>query len=1515
MPIAHARVAEIYAWAGGVVGSGYVLGDKHVLTACHVVRGLVAHADEMPVKIDVGPAAQVQCQARCLGAEKFVAVTSIWADLRHDIALLEAAEPLLIGDLPAVPWGRCATGASYACQAVGFPRGATTGRRHDTHALIGQITPHKAAKAGFSLHVTPQEAARLRRAEDWQGMSGSGVFVGDRLVGVVRSVDRRQASLTAHSAQRVRDWLGPLAIVGLALPDSAELVAPEWAAFEGREHADRVQRRLAELSALVAGRSEQLDELDECLAQRPSVPALVIGAAGHGKSALLAAYAQRRSARGDAVIAFLFSSRSGLTKVVDGLRALCWQLERAMQFQVEPTMRAMDTEGEARRRLLELIERWQEVSAGQLVVVIDGLDEAERWFEPPLPDVARRVSVVASVRADGSRPPLELPDGWGASRALSPLSPLGSGGVSAWLAEAGGGELGALAQDDHAVDRLVLATEGLPVYLAFVVDDLIAAASETGRAEVLANVPRGFSEYVERELTWLERKDLSRKQTRTRALFALMTVSIEPLPWSEIEAVTGLRPDELRALPHRVRRWLGRSDDSVAGPGYAFAHPLLAREFGRQLGTSETDRQQKRLLAHCRRWRSHKGVFALRSYARQLRHAARDEDLTALCALAEDAAYARAQRDRFPDRDEHLETLKTAIGAALEGSHAAVVARLLVAYGREVEERAGESPLAALRAVSLPRALMLARLQDPGTAALWCLLVMAELLAAGRSDLARDALMTADQLTVASATGWQATLAGGLLVHANRLDRDIARDLRRRMLDCEYEVAARSAASRLGEVLATAGDLEQAEEIAAVTGHPSVRSAIMRRQAADGVDVLPAFRAIDVARRYTAIGLAAADNGLPDEAASAFASARHVATGCDAAGRSLRPDARADILAAIARLQADAGQAHAATTTAMDIEDGDRRLDALLDAALAKLRLGHDTAPLLVTYEDRLTHIATDWPRARRLAEVWARSGRPALARRLLRESGAMETSRRSLRQPARFQVLETRLLCGLDDEPDAVLEDARESEVALALRGAITTLIRRGELIRASALAQRVSNPSDQRFIAAFLTSASDPMEGGAEARRWAERALLLDGKRGELSQRAPLIHVAEALTDIGHLELATTVADALDAYERTSAYDAIGRICASDLERPAARPAAARAASQLQLGVSDTAAELLTRVTSAQVPDIADAAAEGDRPDVVEACIARLNAEAEHAAAERVLATLVDYRLRTGEHAEALRVLWSSENPCAIALRLAEQALVATGAYLELLIASCHAHIQQPAAVAGMVEIAQVLVSRGDDARSRHLLIDAANAMARVQPTRYEPRADATHRVGSTDLRPRDEASAMLAAAAHLAVLTRADPKTRPLEWMATRRLERLALRRVHASYHDDVFAFVVLRLAANGHHREAKAWLRRVTSAFERASLVRNARGLGDDLELVCRAAEEIPTGRAWWARSFTRLAAGADDIGYLERLLLLAATSTAEALALGGELVRIYPDQARSVTEELLRSAHRPDGDER
>ncbi len=241
----QARVVEV--WAPGVgrrgagrVGTGYLLTDRLVLTSYHVVQSVVQSV--VPgERIEVRPLEVPQrtgwlAADRCWPHEP----VNLSGAPDHDAALLVIDGPG-VGLWPeAVRFGRITGQDKVSCVGLGFPDAeARPDGRRDTMPVRGHVDALHARRSGMlTVHVDEGIVPRrLAGGSGWAGSSGTAIFCGSLLVGVL-ATDRPVAQDASV--------LGAVPVTTLAgLPGFCDTLAAQGVGLR-LEHASPTARHLVD---------------------------------------------------------------------------------------------------------------------------------------------------------------------------------------------------------------------------------------------------------------------------------------------------------------------------------------------------------------------------------------------------------------------------------------------------------------------------------------------------------------------------------------------------------------------------------------------------------------------------------------------------------------------------------------------------------------------------------------------------------------------------------------------------------------------------------------------------------------------------------------------------------------------------------------------------------------------------------------------------------------------------------------------------------------------------------------------------------------------------------------------------------------------------------------------------------------------------------------------------------------------------------------------------------------------
>ena len=238
----QARVVEVWAPGAGQagtgrVGTGYLLADRLVLTSYHVVQN-VAPGGRVEVRpLEVPQRTGWLAAARCWPHEP----VDLDAAADHDAALLVIDGPHGAGPpAGAVRFGRITGQDKVPCTGLGFPDAeARPGSRRDTMPVRGHVDALHARRSGMlTVHVDEGVVPRrLAGGSGWAGSSGTAVFCGSLLIGVL-ATDRPVAQDASV--------LGAVPVTTLAgLPGFRETLAVHGVDLR-LEHASPAARHLAD---------------------------------------------------------------------------------------------------------------------------------------------------------------------------------------------------------------------------------------------------------------------------------------------------------------------------------------------------------------------------------------------------------------------------------------------------------------------------------------------------------------------------------------------------------------------------------------------------------------------------------------------------------------------------------------------------------------------------------------------------------------------------------------------------------------------------------------------------------------------------------------------------------------------------------------------------------------------------------------------------------------------------------------------------------------------------------------------------------------------------------------------------------------------------------------------------------------------------------------------------------------------------------------------------------------------
>ncbi len=496
------------------------------------------------------------------------------------------------------------------------------------------------------------------------------------------------------------------------------------------EVSDTVDRIIQKHEFFVS-RPEQ-GQIDRFLSEHHHGLLLVKAGAGYGKTSLLANWIIGQQDNHYFIVRHFFNQGDKTHSLVNAYQHLLGQLCEYFEYYPESVP---ESEAALRSEIYHLLRNRDAKADHPLVIVLDALDEAEDILQPFFQrQLSKSIFVIVSARADEGEEPEYLRGWMEYSPEVICLERLPREAIVEWLKTADAGQLAVFAEDNNFIAQLDEVTQGYPLYLRFLVEELIQAKPESLQA-ILDNSPRKFGDYVKDQFRKLAQLEKVQQSQEIKKLFALLSVALGLLAEDDIERLTGLNTWDLPALPWQVTRWF-----STQAGYYSFSHPLLAQEFRRILGR-QADSITVDLINYCSQWQQNHSSYALRHYADHLKQ---EHQFDKLYELARCQDFLKAQRKYLVGEvNLPLKTLQIVLSASAETNNAAVMAEFLLKHAHQhFYTIAQECPLKILRDGSLDKALALVKLYEPQPElyVLWNLLLAWELKETGRKEEASKIL-------------------------------------------------------------------------------------------------------------------------------------------------------------------------------------------------------------------------------------------------------------------------------------------------------------------------------------------------------------------------------------------------------------------------------------------------------------------------------------------------------------------------------------------------------------------------------------------------------------------------------------------------------------------------------------------------------------------------------------------------------------------------------------------------------
>jgi tetratricopeptide (TPR) repeat protein len=582
----------------------------------------------------------------------------------------------------------------------------------------------------------------------------------------------------------------------------------EWRAQQKRGIQKFWDELFSELKGVFVGREEHISQVKETINKTSKGVLWISGKPGVGKSALMAKLVNDYidKTQDYIVIPYFFRIGQAGCSTMDFLAFALERLLEVLEQKIELKNKLPELQQQFVIVLKEVLRRTREKKEKEkkVLFLVDGLDEIyrqEREFLNVLfmtMAVKERIVWVCAGRSEGDLEEALRSRGavWVFPDGLPPLDEqairemltehLGPGPLKYKLFERDEGER------NRFVEAVTRKSEGLPLYVRMVIEDLKAGRLTVWDEEKL---PEGLKGYYEK---LLERLRVSDVGTVLTSLFCILAWAKEPITEGTMKVLLQTHDlastpewDELfrRALEHG-HLMLQRRPTSDGEAGWTIYHDSF-RQHLLESGTVSASREwaQERWLEVCKDWKVLASQepslyrYILRHYDEHLYDKWRmSNDQTtydALCQLALDPDFKQAQIQHLPNEPNlPLKTVQLALDVAIKLEDAPMMARLLMEHAKRAQSEE-ETPLQAWRRGYRERALRMATEiifeRDHKLGTLWGLLLAWVAESEGEREWAKrfldEVLKRWEGAKLTELKDWQGEMASFLLGELEQLEK------------------------------------------------------------------------------------------------------------------------------------------------------------------------------------------------------------------------------------------------------------------------------------------------------------------------------------------------------------------------------------------------------------------------------------------------------------------------------------------------------------------------------------------------------------------------------------------------------------------------------------------------------------------------------------------------------------------------------------------------------------------------
>lgn len=508
----------------------------------------------------------------------------------------------------------------------------------------------------------------------------------------------------------------------------------------------------------IFGRREQLARLDQFVDTETNGYYFITGPAGFGKTTLLSNWATSLKLRG-LHVAIHFFRQTMNTDLYTCLKNLCEQLMEIYGWgeNIPPDVSKLQV-------LFNDLLKLSPPSNIPIVIILDGLDEAVGWpnlYHTFPSNLQKGIFFVVSMRdeideIDSLKKRLRC-----TNHIILPK--LIHADIVDWLQSSENDTLKSLSIDKNFTEELTRKTDGFPLYLHYLIDEIINSPIENAY-QVLERSPQDFSLYIQDQFSLLAKTNDIENNRRFLELFALLTIAHSALSEDDVIAMTEITEWDFQGLPWSLKRWFNiiTTDTSRL---YSFTHPLLALEFKRAL-RNDSKSALKKMLDYCSNFQRHKSPYTFRHYTE---HLLETQQYEKLFAVVDNETFWEALFETFPEDllQAISKNFNAVLRAAIETDNIERITQYLLLHAMLLEVIRDMTPTGALSRGNLQLAWELADSSEHDESVLWYLFLSWELKNSGRleeSNKTLNRLLTKYYPKSSHIGGWEEYTAA-LLVH------------------------------------------------------------------------------------------------------------------------------------------------------------------------------------------------------------------------------------------------------------------------------------------------------------------------------------------------------------------------------------------------------------------------------------------------------------------------------------------------------------------------------------------------------------------------------------------------------------------------------------------------------------------------------------------------------------------------------------------------------------------------------